>query len=179
VVGEFVQQVENTVKDILNEVHTVLPGTITAVNTDAGTVTVTPVGKYKTSQGKYIDFPAVSGVPLVIPQSTAAGIEIAYPVAAGDTCLLLFAEQELDSFLYGGASNMTLRFDLTSAIAIPGLCKIAGTAWKEACSSQAVVIRNGEMKLTVAKDGVAVQGNLKVNGNINCSGIVYGTIPGL
>jgi len=176
--SEFASKVKDVAGDVVNEIHTAIPGTIQAV-LNTGFVTVAPVGKYKTRQGKYLDFPVLSGVPLVLPQSSISGVEIAFPVAVGDSCLLIFSEQQLDSFLYGGESKMTLRFDLTNAIAIPGLGKVAGSAFQEACSSKSVVIRSGSTKLTVSAGNVSVQGSLTVSGNINCSGTIYGTIPGL
>jgi len=177
--SEFASKVKDVAGDVVNEIHTAIPGTIQAVDLNTGFVTVAPVGKYKTRQGKYLDFPVLSSVPLVLPQSSISGVEIAFPVAVGDSCLLIFSEQQLDSFLYGGESKMTLRFDLTNAVAIPGLGKVAGSAFQEACSSKSVVIRSGATKLTVSNGNVSVQGSLSVSGNINCSGTIYGTIPGL
>jgi len=177
--SEFASKVKDVAGDVVNEIHTAIPGTIQAVDLNTGFVTVAPVGKYKTRQGKYLDFPVLSGVPLVLPQSSISGVEIAFPVTVGDSCLLIFSEQQMDSFLYGGESKMTLRFDLTNAIAIPGLGKVAGSAFQEACSSKSAVIRSGSTKLTVSAGNVSVQGSLTVSGNINCSGTIYGTIPGL
>lgn len=66
-------------------------------------------------------YPTVTEVPVIIPQSQVNDIYIAFPITVGMDCLLIISEQELDAWIGGGESENDIRFDLTSAIAIPGL----------------------------------------------------------
>lgn len=173
-VQEAVENIGKAARDATASIHTAIPGVINGVDLGTGLATVTPSGMFVTPSGQKIKFPVITGVPLVVPQCPALGIEMAFPVKAGDSCLVVFSEQELDGWLYGKESEGTLRFDLTSAIAIPGLGKTVGAAFKEACSSGSVVIANGATKITVSKSGIAMSGNLKVNGNISYTGSLSG-----
>ncbi len=179
---EFVQQTEETARSVLDEIHTALPGTITKFDAGSGTATVKPVGEYQTSDGKWLEYPAISGVPLVFPICQSIGAGIAFPVEKGDSCLIIISEVELDEWRSGAKSEGTLRFDLTNAIAIPGLLDGGSELLKDAVSKKAVVVANGDnriitsktmirldtggARLDVKEDGVEIQGNLKVSGSI-------------
>lgn len=173
-VQEAVGNIAKAANDVIATIHTAMPGTIYSIDGGTGLATVKPHGMFTTPSGQKMQFPIITGVPLVMPQCSVLGIEIAFPVKEGDSCLIIFSEQELDNWLYGRESQGSLRFDLTNAIAIPGLGKAAGTAFKEACSTGAVVIANGGTKLSVSKSRVAIQGDLKVEGNISYSGSISG-----
>lgn len=155
---EFVQAIEDTVSSILNEIHTSMPGSIQFYDEKTGFVDVKPIGVYKAGNGELYDYPIISNVPLHVTGSS--GINIATPIRKGDECLLIFAEQSLDTWLSGNPEDDTdLRFDLSNAIAIPGLTKVAVTAQNEANKRGCVV----------------VTGNLYVDGNITCSGRIERT----
>lgn len=77
--------------------------------------------KYTTDSGRKMAYPTVTEVPVIIPQSQVNDIYIAFPITVGMDCLLIISEQELDAWIGGGESENDIRFDLTSAIAIPGL----------------------------------------------------------
>ena len=97
-------------------------------------------------------------VPLVFPFSQTAGIGIAFPVNSGDSCLVIFSEAELDEWRSSAEAEAPLRFDLTNAVAIPGLLSLGCGLVEKACAQTAVVIR----------------GNLEVEGNITSSGNITG-----
>ena len=109
-----------------------------------------------------MDFPVVTGVPVVFPQS--GSVTVAWPVKAGDGCLLVFAETALDFWQYGKETDTVLKFDLSNAIAIPNISATASSVMAEACSEDAVVVQNGGTKLKVKADGVYIVGNLTVTG---------------
>lgn len=79
---EFVQEVTETVKDTLKGVHTALPGSIVSFDPGTGLATVLPTMKFKKPDGTTVDFPQVTGVPVVFPQSMGQQATIAYPVKA-------------------------------------------------------------------------------------------------
>ena len=72
--------------------------------------------------------------------------------------------------LGGGESENTMKFDLTSAVAIPGLYCKSSDALKEACALGSVIVSNESTKLSVLKNGVEIKGNLSVDGDISCTG---------
>lgn len=178
---EFVDQIENTCRDIMNEIHTALPGEIESVDLSTGRATVKPAGSYKKPDGDTIGYPQITGVPILIPQCVQAGIEIAFPVKKGESCLIIISEQELDAWLYGEESESELRFDLTSAICIPGLSPVAGSAFIEACQSDSAIISNGDVRVVVSPTSiklcgdVEVEGQIKVSGDINVKGNITAT----
>lgn len=163
---EFVENVERVCRDVMNELHTALPGIIKSVDLSTGMATVSPAGFFKKPTGETIEYPKISGVPIVMPQCVAAAIEFAFPVKAGDSCLIIISEMELDAWLCGEEADSELRYDLTNAICIPGLSSVAGSAFVEACKTDSAIIANGDVKLVLSPSGIAAYGDLKVYGNI-------------
>ena len=171
---EFVQEIENIASDVVNQIHTAIPAKIVSYDAGTGSATVQPFGTFVKPDGTWIDYPQVSGVPVVFPQCPSKDICIAFPVNAGDSVLLVFSEVELDAWLYKGKSSNDMKYALTSAVAIPGLCQNGNEAIKEACTSNAVVVKVKDTKLTVSDNGIAIRGDLKVEGNISSTGTISG-----
>lgn len=164
---EFVQEIEDTARDVVNEIHTVLPGKILAYDAGSGKATVQPIGQYQTSTGEKIGFPKITEVPIVLPHCTSLDVGIAFPIKVGDSCLILVSEIELDEWRTGAESEGTLRFDLSSSVAIPGLLKSNNTLATEAISSGGVVVGAGDTRLVVKSSGVSISGSLSVTGSIS------------
>lgn len=187
---EFVQQVEELARDVVNEIHTALPGRIIDFDPVKGLATVIPIGKYKSPSGKMLEYPSITGVPIILPQCISLQIQIAFPIKKGESCLLIISEQELDAWLYGGNSDTNLRFDLTSAIAIPGLSNQGSAMLNEACQKESLILSNADTKIQIEKDkvevvaksnqfsideqGIYMKGNVTIDGNIDCSGRIKG-----
>lgn len=167
---EFVGQIEKTARSVMEEMHTAIPARIVSFDPGMGQATVKPYGTFTTGAGKKMEYPAVTGVPVIMPQCQSLDVQIAFPVVSGNDCLIIVSEQELDSWLGGGESENNMRFDLTSAVAIPGASRKGSNALQEACSTQSVIINNGGTKFSVSKNGVEIVGNLSVKGNISCTG---------
>lgn len=81
--GEFVEQTKKTVEGMLTQVHTCVPGKVVSFDGSTCQATVLPSMKIKTPKGEMVDYPQITGVPVVFPQSSAQGVTIAYPVKAG------------------------------------------------------------------------------------------------
>lgn len=167
---EFVDQVNKTAQKTIEGMHTALPGEITAFDPASGMASVQPKAKFKKPNGETMDFPVVTGVPVVFPQSDS--VTIAWPIKPGDGCLLVFSESALDYWMYGKETDTVLKFDLSSAIAIPNLYAKGSTAMQTACSENAAVIVAGGTTLKVASGGVTVIGKLTVEGEIVAAGDV-------
>lgn len=167
---EFVDSVNKTAKKAVSEIHTAVPAVITAFDAAKGLATVQPKAKFKKPNGETMDYPSVSGVPVVFPQSKS--VTIAFPIKAGDNCLLVFGEKALDYWLYGKETDTDLSFDLSNAIAIPSLSTSGNSVMQMACSEDAAVVQAGGTVLKVKGDAVYIQGNLIVEGKITASGDV-------
>lgn len=179
---EFAQQIEETARAVVDEIHTAMPGTVISFDPSSGTAAVKPSGKYVIADGIALDYPQISDVPVVFPFCQAAGVGIAFPVNKGDSCLLIISEVELDEWRSGAESEGTLRFDLASAICIPGLQEGGFDAMKKAFRNNAVIVSGGGSEIMVSDDcvtitagaasisvsgsDIAVRGNLRVYGNI-------------
>ena len=174
---EFVQQVMENIDGAIRGVHTCLPDKIVSFDAGKGLATVAPTMKFKKPDGSKMDFPQVTGVPVVFPQVMGQNATIAYPIKAGDGCLILVAEQSIDYWMYGQETDTDLAFDLSNAICIPGLFVPANATMKEACDKSAVIVNVSGTKLTV-KGGliqmdaaeVIINGNATVNGNFTTKG---------
>lgn len=164
---EFVQSVKDTARKATEDMHTAVPATITSYDPSSGMAVVQPKAKFKKPNGETMDYPSVSGVPVVFPQSQ--NVTIAFPVKAGDGCLLVFSETAIDYWLYGKETATDLKFDLSSAIAIPNIAASGNDAMVEACAEDAVVVKASGTKLKVKSDGVYITGNLKVEGSIQAT----------
>lgn len=168
---ELVQRIKEMAQSEVNGIHTAMPGKITAFDPGTGMASVQPSVKYKKPDGTKIDYPVITGVPVIFPQAALLSSVIAFPVKAGDTCLLIVSEESLDSWLYGQDPDTEMKFDLSNAIAIPGLFSKASKAVQEACSSNAIILSCGS-KISVSSSGIAVTGSLTVSGSITSSGDV-------
>lgn len=167
---EFVDQINKTARKATEDMHTSLPGEITAFDPGTGMASVQPKAKFKKPSGETMDFPVVTGVPVQFPQS--ANATIAWPIKPGDGCLLVFSESALDYWMYGKETDTVLKFDLSSAIAIPGLSAKGNAAMQTACAEDAVVVVVGGTTLKVTSEGVTVIGKLTVEGEIVAAGDV-------
>ena len=187
---EVVQEIENTARSVLDGVHTAMPGEITSFDPGSGRAVVKPNGQFTSSGGKRMAYPAISDVPVAFPVCQSAGVGIAYPVKAGDSCIIIVSEVELDEWRSGAESEGSLRFDLSSAMAVPGLLVGGGEMIQKACARDAVVIAGGASEVMVSEDQItasigdtefrlteaeiAIRGDLKVDGDISYTGSLHG-----
>ncbi len=125
---------EPTIADVLamhadalrNELHTALPAKVNAYDAEHQTVDVTPLlGRYlPTAEGgqEFEALPQVLAVPVCFPRAGAYGIT--FPIAQGDTVLLVFSHLPIGTWKTTGAegeSGDTRTHSLDGAVAIPGL----------------------------------------------------------
>jgi hypothetical protein len=167
---EFAQEIESTVRAEIENIHTSIPGKIVDFNVNSGTATVKPYGRFKFN-GEYKEMPAISEVPVMFPYSNSSGIGIAFPVLAGDDCMLLISEVELDEWRNGAKTIVPLKFDFTSAVAILGLCKIPSQSMQQATKDKSVIISSGPTTLSISEKGLVIKGNVEINGNIKADNI--------
>ena len=93
-----------------------MPGNVVAYDSENGLATVQPALRQKTSAGRVLTAPVLSGVPVLLPSED-------YQVNAGAPCLLLFADFCLDGWLETGQPVVPpspRQHDLSDAIALVG-----------------------------------------------------------
>lgn len=172
-VQEFVLQIKKMIERQIREVHTAMPGQIVSFDPETGLATVLPSMKFRKPDGTTVDYPQISGVPVLFPQGLGGNATIAFPVVAGDSCLIIVAEQSIDYWLYGQETDTDLAFDMTNAICIPGLFNTANPVVAEACSQNAIMVDLKGTRLTVRDGEVDIDAaTVKVSGNL----VVEGTV---
>lgn len=119
--NEYISNFRDMVRGEISQIHTALPGRILSYDTSSNRAQVQPAGKYQVADGRALDYPVVANVPVQFPCGMGGNAGVTFPIRAGDGCLLIFAETNLDDFLSGGESDDGRRFDLTDAVAIPGV----------------------------------------------------------
>jgi hypothetical protein len=116
----------------LEDVHTAIPGRVTRYDVGKQQADVQPLIKvaYLDESGERVAalLPTVRNCPVMFPGG--AGLTITYPIAAGDTGLLIFSEASLDKWLSGSGDevepDIDLRHHLTDGIFIPGVRPFGG-----------------------------------------------------
>ncbi len=186
---EFVEEMKKSMEGQIRGIHTAFPGTIVSYDTAKGLATVAPTMKFKKPDGSKIDYPQISGVPIVIPQSYDQNATIAYPIKKGDGCLIVISEQALDYWMYGQETDTDLAFDMTNAICIPGLFVKANSVVKEATDNNAIIVDVKGTRTTTKEDKIEMlvkgtkmtleSGKIQmdatdviINGNLTTNGIV-------
>ncbi len=114
--------IHSVVEYRLSNLHTCLPGRVEKYDPETQKADVKPLLKRKFKDNTEIELPVIVNVPVVFPRS--GGGSLTFPVVKGDGVLLLFSERSLDRWLSAGgdvAPDDRRKFDLSDAIAIPGL----------------------------------------------------------
>lgn len=126
-------------------VWTALPGVVQAYNASEQTVDVQPavMNGYTDESGDRATetLPVIPRVPVVFP---GAGVySITWPLAVGDTVLLVFSSRSIDTYLaQGGVADPRddRRHSLSDAVAIPGLRTYKAPIASATASASALVL---------------------------------------
>lgn len=182
--SEFVEELKITIEEMINNIHTILPGKILSYDSKRGFAKVQPQGKFKTPDDQYLDYPIISEVPIVLIEDPDTDISVSRPIVPGQGCILFFAEKALDDWYYGRLTAGEIKFDLTNAIVIPGLFNRPSKNTAEAISKDAVIVRNKNSSVTVQSTTITVDsaGNVNINAagslNIDAGGNINVTSGG-
>lgn len=114
----------------LKGVRVALPGRIESYDASTQQAVVQPLlleGVFDEAGERQTErLPAIAGVPIVFPG--AGGFRVTFPVAVGDTVLLVFSSSSIDRWLALGGEvdpQDDRRHHISDAIAIPGLRSFA------------------------------------------------------
>lgn len=165
----LIDEIKRLIDDTLSGVHTAMPGTITAAS--GMTASVKPSVTYKTADGKSMAYPNISGCPIVLPMSANGKIGVAFPVSAGDACLIVCCESTLSQWQSGNYTS-GLRFGLSNAICVPCLLKLAPAAVAKAKAKNAAILFSEENEVLVGKDEIHAKFKDTVNIKVDDDGVI-------
>lgn len=137
----------DSVTAMLCNVHTALPGIVKAYDPVTNKATIQPALNKNFTSGVE-PMPILENVPIMFPTN------IVFPVNNGDYVLLIFAERSMDLWLSVGGQvtpNDPRKFDLSDAIAIPGLMPFTQTYPNN--NNQDYVISFQGSTITIKDDG--------------------------
>lgn len=137
--------------------------------------------------GEYTDFmleyPTLLRCPVMV--MNGGGGYISFPITAGDSCIILFNDRDMDLWLEEesvvSAPNTERMHDLSDAIALVGIKSIGSviqsydsTSLKVSYKNTTIVIKtNGDLEITGANDISISSGgdiNLNASGDVSISG---------
>jgi hypothetical protein len=105
------------------KVHTCLPGVVDSYDPAGPKVNVKPLVEKRFLNGTYLPLPVIVDVPVQFLRSNR--FHCSFPLARGDTGLILFAERSISEWLTNDGREVKPRdgrkFSLTDAIFIPGV----------------------------------------------------------
>lgn len=115
----------------LLDLHTALPGVVKSYDATKQVADIQPtikrIDRDENGTKVVLDPPVISSVPILWPR--AGGYFVTFPLAPGDSVLLVFCESELGAWLDSGQvahPGDEGRHTLSGAVAIPGLFPVAG-----------------------------------------------------
>lgn len=153
-IPEFTQELRNLMTHMINGIHTAFPGRIEKYDPEKNLANVQPIMKYKKPNGKLLDYPLLTGVPVWFPQTLGQKATIVYPVKEGDECLVIVSERPIDLWLLGKETRTDLMFDLTEAICIPGLFAAPNPLIKKAVDDEAIICQLEDTYIEIKKDDI-------------------------
>ena len=149
----LIDELKRLIDDVLTGVHTSMPGVISSV--DGVTASVKPSATFTTADGKNMAYPSLSGCPIVLPVSADGETGVAFPVSAGDACLIVCCESTLSQW-QSGKLTKGIRFGLSNAVCIPCLLKAAPDAVSEAKAKNAAILFSKNNKVLVGDEEINV-----------------------
>lgn len=127
------------------------------------------------------DYPLHLVVPVVFP--AGGGFTLTFPVNAGDECVLLYNDRQLDDWFYSGAGSVPSigrLHDLSDAIAIVGLrnatrslAGVSASATQLRSDDGETYVEVGPGKIQLVADEVVIHGRNKTTFDAGGTGFVY------
>lgn len=167
--NELAQNIEDMINAGIGGIHTACPATIISFDAGSCIATVNPSMVFYKCDDETINYPVITNVPVFMPHAGSA--QITYPVKAGDSCLLVFAERSIDEWLGKGSTDNhdPRRYDLTDAFCFVGMMPV------QSISADNVEVINAGTKISVTPSNtINIVGNINVQGSITCTGDVQG-----
>jgi len=158
--GDINEIVRQEISNYLFGVHTATIGEVQEYDPAGPFVSVRPVVRQKFADGDDRSFGILDAVPVVFPRG--GSFSMTFPIKKGDKVLLVFGERSLDDWLEGSGNEVSVsdprRFDLSDAIAIPGI---------QAFGSSSPVDNENDVEIKFGSGSVTIEqsGKIIVNGS--------------
>lgn len=174
-------QTSNEVKDVIKDwirkggenIHVSMIGKIETYNPQTNRASITPVGTMTCPDWQELPFPTIHNVPIQYPCGNGGKSGCTFPIKQGDTCIIIFADHQIENFLSGEKSDDMRNHSMNDAYAIPTLFSDSVPTLKsnpnDVClfnNGSLVVLNSSSMTINLA-DGTSVSiggGDLVVNG---------------
>ena len=188
-------QTSNEVKDVIKDwikkgaedVHVSMIGKVESYDPSTNRASITPVGSLTAPDWQEIPYPTIHNVPLQFPCGNGGKSGCTFPVKPGDTCIIIFADHQIESFLSGAKSDDMRNHSMNDAYAIPTLFSASVPTLKsnpdDVCffnGGSLCVLNGSQFKITLA-DGTTATfggGDLVVNGISLTKHLHTGVTPG-
>ena len=146
--NQFQIALEQSTQKQINNINTAIAGAILSYS--GGRASVQPKGLLKYEDGRSLSYPVIYDVPVVFPVGSGGSCGVTFPIKAGDGCLLVFSQDNMQSFLTNSQTDDNRKFQLTDAICIPGLYNSNISNYNQ----NEVVVFNGGSKFTLGNGGL-------------------------
>ena len=174
-------QTNNEFKDAIKEwirkggenIHVSMIGKIESYNPQTNRASITPVGTMTCPDWQELPFPTIHNVPIQYPCGNGGKSGVTFPVKQGDTCIIVFADHQIENFLSGEKSDDMRNHSMNDAYAIPTLFSDSVPTLKsnpnDVCmfnDGSLIVLKSSSMTINLT-DGTSVSiggGDLVVNG---------------
>lgn len=116
------QTIQAAIKSAMLDLHTMMPGTITAWDPSTGLADVQPALKWKPVDADAQNIPILTEVPVIVLGTNAGRLGL--KLAPGDSVMLLFSERSIELWMERGGQidpEDSRRHDLSDAVALAGL----------------------------------------------------------
>lgn len=174
-------QTSNEAKDVIKKwiaesadnIRASMPARVVSYNAATNRASVKPIGTYTTPDYQELEYPVIHNVPMQFPCGVGGTAGVTFPVKAGDGCIVIFADREIEQFLSGGYCDDMRSHSMNDAYAIPGLYSQAVPTQRENANDVclfnegSLVVLNGDTLKITLSDGTTATfggGDLKVNG---------------
>jgi len=154
---------------MMAQMHTCLPGIVVSYDYTKQKASVKPLIKKKYRDGRVDSLPVIVNVPVVWPRSSNASMT--FPVNKGDYVMLLFAERAMELWLTQGGETEpgdTRKYDLTDAIAVPGLYPFSVPSLAENNTDLLIKYNSTTIRITQSGDvNIDTPTNVNINAGNN------------
>jgi hypothetical protein len=149
----FAQLLQNAIDAKIVDLNIALPGIVVSYDRAKQRAKIQPALKRTYADGSVVDLPIINNVPVIFPKSGARRFH--FDLEVGSPVQLLFSQRSLDIWKAKGGTvspNDPRKFNLSDAVAIPGLCSIAD-AVAPVGPADSVEVSNGTNSIYIEKDG--------------------------
>jgi len=165
----------------MSGVHTAFPGTVESYDAGKRRADIRPYMKRKLPDGRFMDFPIITDVPVIFPGTKNFGMH--FPLEKGDEALVIVCERSTDLWKDSGGTGIEdddpRRFNLMDGFAIPGLQPKerhqtpdtgASIVYKEKnrilIDDDIITIENGEGRIIIDKDVIEMGNTVDTLGGL-------------